>query len=458
MRTPLIALGCAVAALGMAGPAGADSLVYVRDHNVWLSNADGSGQYEVTLDGTAGSPYESPSQADDGTIVAVRTPPGGRPQLWRMRQNGQLLNAPINTPAPGTGAIDARVSPDGRLVAYWFVTTVFDPTCVFCVDVSSRALISHSDSFTPPDAVGTPNTGSLPSWMSNDEILLSNGNATQWFYKLGMTEGAEWFEDTDNCGCGAPVGLTDGEVSRDGTRLALVRGDHQETIVVYQSSGIPPPPPATPTVPVPKCEFTGPTGKFLGPTWSQDGQTLAWQEDDGIWSDALTDLSTCAGTPHLVVAGATEPDFGPAPVNPGARPACGNPGNPAACAPPPCTTCTPPPCTSCGGSTLATKLRSFLAAEARALGKLRIRGLLKKRKVKVAFAAPSAGTLTLGAGVVGGRLTFAAAGRKTAVLKLTSKGAKRLRHARRIRLTLTARFAPRGGTAVSATRKLTLKR
>jgi hypothetical protein len=458
MRTPLIALGCAVAALGMAGPAGADSLVYVRDHNVWLSNADGSGEYEVTLDGTAGSPYESPSQADDGTIVAVRTPPGGRPQLWRMRQNGQLLNAPINTPAPGTGAIDARVSPDGRLVAYWFVTTVFDPTCVFCVDIANQALISRSDAFTRPDDVGNPHTGSFPSWMSNDTLLLSGG-ASQWYYKLGMPEGAEWWGDFDNCGACSPapaVTLNDGEVSRDGSRIAVVRGDSQETIAVYATNGLPTPP-ATPTAPTPKCKIFGPTGKFVRPTWSQDGQTLAWQENDGIWSDTITDLATC-GSPHLVMAGAAQPDFGPAPVNPGARPACGNPGNPAACPPPPCTTCTPPPCTSCGGSTLATKLRSFLAAEARALGKLRIRGLLKKRKVKVAFAAPSAGTLTLGAGVVGGRLTFAAAGRKTAVLKLTSKGAKRLRHARRIRLTLTARFAPRGGATVSATRKLTLKR
>jgi WD40-like Beta Propeller Repeat len=458
MRTPSIALGCAVAALGMAGPAGADSLVYVRDNNVWLSNADGSGQYEVTLDGTAGSPYESPSQADDGTIVAIRTPPGGRPQLSRMRQNGQLLNAPINTPAPGTGAIDARVSPDGRLVAYWFVTTVFDPTCVFCVNIATQALISRSDAFTRPDDVGNPHTGSFPSWVSNDTLLLSGG-ASQWYYTLGMPEGAEWWGDFDNCGaCTIPraVTLNDGEVSRDGSRIAVVRGDNQETIAIYKSNGAPPAKPAAPG-----CGFVGPTGKFVRPTWSQDGRTLAWQEDDGIWSDSVpVDVNDCAsyGTPHLVVGAATQPDFGPAPVNPGARPGCGNPGNPAAC-PPPCTSCSPPPCTSCGsGSALAAKLRSFLAAEARALGKLRIHGLLKKRMVKVAFDAPSAGTLTLGAGVAAGRLTFTAAGRKTAVLKLSSKGARRLRHARSVRLTLTARFAPRGGTAAGATRKLTLKR
>src|SRR5919197_744210 len=94
----VIAACCAAVLLATAGPAAADSLVFVRDNNVWLSNADGSGQYQVTLDGTP--------------------------------------------------------------VAYWFVTTVQDPTCVFCVNLSNRVLISHSDRFTHPDEVGTPNTGS----------------------------------------------------------------------------------------------------------------------------------------------------------------------------------------------------------------------------------------------------------------------------------------------------------
>ena len=104
--------------------------VYADKSAVKLQNWEGTidfnedGVSTFTLDGTAGSPYSSPSQADDGTIVALRTPSGGRPQIWRMHQNGGLVNAPVNTPAPGTGAIDARVSPDGQLVAYWFVTQV----------------------------------------------------------------------------------------------------------------------------------------------------------------------------------------------------------------------------------------------------------------------------------------------------------------------------------------------
>jgi hypothetical protein len=59
---------CVVAAFAFAATAGADSIVYVKDGNVWLTSPDAAKQYQVTFDGG----YSSPSQADDGTIVALR--------------------------------------------------------------------------------------------------------------------------------------------------------------------------------------------------------------------------------------------------------------------------------------------------------------------------------------------------------------------------------------------------
>jgi hypothetical protein len=453
----LIAFCCATLLLITAGPAVADSLVFSRDNNIWLSNADGSGQFQVTLDGTPSSPYTSPSQADNGTIVALRTPPGGRAQIYRMSQNGGLLNPPINTPAPGTGAIDARVSPDGSLVAYWFVTTVQDPTCVFCVNIANQVLISHSDRFTNPDDVGNPHTGSQPSWLSNSTLLISGGGASQqWYYTIGMSEAAQWFADSDNCACSPGTGLNDGEVSRDGSVIAMVRGDGGEQIALYTSTGAPPAIPSWSN----QCALTMPNGKFSNPTWSQDGHTLAWQENNGIWSVGSIDVPGCtSGTPALILPGAAEPDFGPAAVNPGARPACGNPGNPAACPAP------APPC--CSPASL--KLGGLLGAEAKALKKLKIGGLLRKHQVKVSYTAPGAGTLALKLTTTGaaarkatvlatGRAVFAAAGKKTVVLKLSSKGAKVLRHKRKLKGTLSATFTPSGGAAMSAKRSVLLKR
>ena len=76
MKRLAVALAVACWVLGSAAPALGDSLVFVRGANVWLSNPDGSGEYQVTFDGSSAAPYESPSQSDDGTIVAIRETPG----------------------------------------------------------------------------------------------------------------------------------------------------------------------------------------------------------------------------------------------------------------------------------------------------------------------------------------------------------------------------------------------
>lgn len=455
----LAALLVLAAALWFVPAAGADSLVFIKASNVWIANQDGSGQFQVTLDGTPGNPYESPSEADDGTILAIHQPPGGRNQLVRMTQSGGLLNPPANTPAPGpAGAIDAKINPAGTLAAYWFVTTVSDPFCAFCVNVASQALLSHSDRFTNYNEVGTPNTGITPSWITSDTILLDNSNATQWYYKLGMPEAAEWFEEsTVPSGDGQIKLFADSEVAPTGDRLALVRGDNGETLLIYKMNGLPPALPSPP-----QCGFEGPSGKFIGPTWSSNGRLLAWQENDGIWTDSVpADVNSCGGygTAALTIPGGTDPDLSPAANAPGPRPGCGNPGNPTVCGGP-----------GPGPVVVSTAtLRTLLGSEAKALKKLKIKGLLRKGKVSVPFNSPVAGTLTLaltapGAAakkkivIASGRVTFSAPAKKSVTLKLTRKGRKVLKHKRKLKGTLTATFKPTGGSAVSAKTSVSLKR
>ena len=80
----LIAAG--VGLLCAAAPAGADSIAYIKDNNIWLARPDGSGQVQITHDGTATTPYRSPSQADNGTIAA-----GHGSDLVTLAQTGQPL-------------------------------------------------------------------------------------------------------------------------------------------------------------------------------------------------------------------------------------------------------------------------------------------------------------------------------------------------------------------------------
>src|SRR3954470_19557915 len=85
---PLAALSAGLLAAGIfAASASADSIVYAKDGNLFLTSPDGAKGYQLTSDGG----YSSPSQADDGTIGAVRNG-----QLVRMDRSGRLRNAPID--------------------------------------------------------------------------------------------------------------------------------------------------------------------------------------------------------------------------------------------------------------------------------------------------------------------------------------------------------------------------
>src|ERR1700753_233317 len=93
----------------------AGSMVYISGGNVFLANEDGSQPFQVTLDGSTANPdqtaYRSPTEADDGTIVAAK---GG--ELIHLAQNGAVISRFI----PDTHAypLAAAVSPDGRHIAY----------------------------------------------------------------------------------------------------------------------------------------------------------------------------------------------------------------------------------------------------------------------------------------------------------------------------------------------------
>src|SRR3954452_20691562 len=96
-RTTTILAACAVAALAGAAPASADSIVYVKDGNVWLTSPDGAKGYQVTSDGG----YDSPSPSDSVLIVALHN--GQRVRLDRSgRQIGNAIDG-IGSPGPQGG-------------------------------------------------------------------------------------------------------------------------------------------------------------------------------------------------------------------------------------------------------------------------------------------------------------------------------------------------------------------
>ena len=404
----LALVACGVA----AGPAAADgSLTFVKDGNVFVSAPDGSAAKQLTTDGG----YESPSQADDGTVVAARqTQENGRTprRLHRFDRDGRLLNPPtVTVPVDNSyyiGPLQPKVSPDGRYVAYhYFYTGPLSDS------PEPRTSLAHADR----DTVNGEITSTLgdymnPSWLQDGRLTVWYANERTYNADVYTVDGnsvTNWFGDPDV----SPL-LLDGEVSADGARLAALGND---SLRLYDVPGGP--------VNAPQFRCAIADGSIKEPTWSPDGRRLAYEAPDGIHVVALDDLGSCGSAARtLVVPGGADPDWGsPAPPSGSRGPETpGQPGQP-----------TPGQPGAGAGVAIVRAPKTMRGAALR-------RGV--KLSVRCDAACTVAARLTAGATTIASGRGRAAAGQTATLrLKLTAKGAKRLRKARSLRAKLTVTAA-----------------
>ena len=318
-RKPLRALAGLACALPLvvAAPAMADSVVFVKDANLWVANPDGSAARAVTTDGTADFPYRSPSQADDGTIAV-----SFKQTVRIMDRDGTLVRE--LDPPPLTDSVsqtldgvpvDVAISPDAKTIAYVFAGY----SCPVGADCGGRVTMGYmpSSGSAAPEQYAAPIYLSNPSWVSNSRTLAFGGFGHQVnTHDLGAgTTDVHWFDDHEldydhdgvADGMGNSTDLGDGELNRQGDKIALIHGYGDSTHLVWASV-------SAGATPSPICG-TGSIAGMHGPTWAPDGTGLAWGEPDGIWilEETATDTSQCAARqPHLAIAGGSEPDWGPA--------------------------------------------------------------------------------------------------------------------------------------------------
>src|SRR5919112_5114800 len=158
---------------GVAAPA-AGSILYLKGGKLWVAGSDGRAKRRIGHTGR----YESASQADNGTIVALRGV-----DLYRLNRRGRLLNKPFPTAFrthPVTpafnGPFSPEISPDGRTVAYTysFIASHFDPACQ-CnrISPSMNTSYTRSDRFTdaPERVFGLVRFHSNASWIDNRTTL-----------------------------------------------------------------------------------------------------------------------------------------------------------------------------------------------------------------------------------------------------------------------------------------------
>jgi hypothetical protein len=326
-RRTLIAATLLVCCLAAPAMAKADSIAYVKNHNIWIANPDGSGQYQVTRDGTAGRAYGSPSQADDGTISAYRGT-----DVVRLRQNGQILSSfdPPGATNSAGGYVDGvpanvAVSPDGSKVAYTF----YDVSCPPGASCGARTVTTYSasDRATPYGRLFERN----PSWATNNRLLVFGGYLSHVNYDdpdNGTHDRVHWFDDQDTDSPSTDLG--DGELTRQGDRFAALRGYGSSThLRIYKVNGNALT--GSPGVPSVACQ-TGAETTLDNPSWSPDGRRLSFAHREGIEVIALPNVvdGDCpgAGSGVVVIPGGQEPDWGPANVNPGPRAGTGTNATP----------------------------------------------------------------------------------------------------------------------------------
>jgi uncharacterized membrane protein YgcG len=305
-----------------AASASASSIVFISGGNVWLANPDGSSQRQVTTGGF----WDSPSQADDGTILAQRGT-----QLFRINRQGTQPAPAIDTsftgaPATWAGPVGAVISPDGVDQAYggeFSDSGSYDPGCnceVFAHTFTT--LWGSATRYSQPGQTLGQEDYVDPAWIDSSHLLLSSTGilidqvAT---YTLGGGDNTmtQWFSDPD-----PSVGaLGQGAVTRAGDKLAFianVQGGLGNEIRIYAATGTPPVAggPAA-SAPTDTCNIGPNSFQSIRVSFSPDGQSLAYDAPDGIHLVSVANLPSCSGLDdHLIIPGGSLPYFGPANVGP----------------------------------------------------------------------------------------------------------------------------------------------
>ena len=309
------------------------SIAFVKGNNVWVTTPNGAVQHRITRDGTARSPYRSPSVARNGLIVAVRNvpylvrnKPHWRGTLARFTYAGRAVGRPFAPPQQGAGdqgvlmalgILDAQVSPDGRRIAY---TTAYR-----CADPPSSGQPCYYTNVVNANGTGPALTGDTSfhggaHWLGNRRLALHYLFYIA-YYDLGTPAPVLWFGND-----GDDSLAYESQPTLGGNKLAVVyKLGGVEWIRLYTSTG----PPARPDF---RCDITDATGEpddptFTGdPTLAPDGSALAWEvvnptsdpPDEGIWTSPVGDLriDPCHRVaPRLTVLRGSDPAWGIRPLD-----------------------------------------------------------------------------------------------------------------------------------------------
>ena len=337
------------------------------------------------------------------------------------------------------GPFDPEISPDGRRVAYtyYWQYTGYDPYCNVTNDCTVKRLY-HGTGFTDPNRLTAwDEPGFLrrsgwidASWVDNSTVLLSNP------YIQPNEDTVLWSPGRQGLAQALVPGsrvlrrdIDDATISRDKSALATVteNGGPSSSTIVDRSAG------SSRTTP---SAATWPRGdRISSPTISADGSRVFWATASrGIHTVALPRLGAKTCPPltdgdKVLIAGASNPSWGPADVPP-ARPAAAAARSRPAARSSRAAVKTP---TTPGATIKLTVSKAKLAAALKKGLTLKLTGARSGKHAltaKYGKTTVAKGTVTVKNGSGKATLRFSTAGkrklkgRKTAALTITGAGAR----------------------------------
>jgi hypothetical protein len=295
-------------------PAWAAQVAYIDGDQVWVSTLDGSQKRSLSGPSPDEKQWREVGQADDGTVIGVRREGSMMGQFNATRlwgPDGSVIGEGRLTAKPGRTSyafpVTLDLTPDGVTAVYGYANwTGFGTGTTY--EFGTYAEVSKDWSSEPFD-VRTVASGTLVG----RRIVGISGSTVHLQNDVGQPPYSEdfapWF---DVSGLGGSIGHVD--VAANG-RMAAVEagatGAQKIALIPFDSLGGPPPSDGR------DCFLPG-VGDVEDLSFSQDGTSMAWEDDRGVvvagtpvWFPSAA-VSTCnlSRPPVVISATGSDPSIG----------------------------------------------------------------------------------------------------------------------------------------------------
>ncbi|MDQ2700025.1 MAG: hypothetical protein M3Y23_01715, partial [Actinomycetota bacterium] len=298
-----------------AGSSMAANVSYVgNDGNVYRTSPDGVLREKLTSDGGGEYRYVTPTQKNDGTVVATKRINGSTGFAHFIRPSDKTIIDSWILPKSGAGSFTpfngGTISADGGVFVYdWHYFDCFSTPCTLNQRVSFIAgpgvtnpclLNCHTNFIRPRWIPGTPYAGFVDTQFNRI-----------WVQKAGAAQPVGWLGFTNPSG----GDMHSFDVSTNGRTVLEVtpEGSSSSEFAFWNTGGTPPD--GTPTY---RCSAIGVATAPAYPRFSRDGNSITWQNNGGVWVAPVPSVNTGGNCTLQAtrIADGKEPSWGQATLVP----------------------------------------------------------------------------------------------------------------------------------------------